>query len=148
VIVAAPAPALRLSLVTLGVEDVDRSARFYEALGMKRRMRQLEGVAFFDAGGAVFSVFGRSALAKDASLDDSKPGFSGVALAFNVENEAAVDLTLAAVAKAGGKILKEARRAFWGGWHGYFADPDGHVWEVAHNPDFAFDERGLIVLPE
>ena len=147
-IVAAPAPALRLSLVTLGVDDVNRAPRFYEALGMKRRMRQLEGVAFFDAGGVVFSLFGRSALAKDASLDDSKPGFSGVALAFNVENEAAVDATLAVAAKAGGKILKDAQRAFWGGWHGYFADPDGHSWEVAHNPGFAFDERGLIVLPE
>ena len=146
--VESSAPALRLSLVTLGVDDVDRAARFYEALGMKRHMRHLEGVAFFDAGGVVFSVFGRTALASDASLEDSKPGFSGIALAFNVQNEAAVDATLAAAAKAGGKILKEAQRAFWGGWHGYFADLDGHPWEVAHNPGFAFDERGLIVLPE
>jgi len=142
------APPLRLSLVTLGVEDVARAARFYEALGMKRRMRQLEGVAFFDAGGVVFSVFGRAALAADASLEEARPGFSGVALAFNVGDDAAVEATLAAAAQAGGKILKEAQRAFWGGWHGYFADPDGHPWEVAHNPGFAFDERGLIVLPE
>ena len=142
------APALRLSLVTLGVEDVDRAARFYDALGLKRHMRHLESVAFFDAGGVVFSLFGRAALAKDASLDDSKPGFSGVALAFNVENEAAVDATLAEAAKAGGKILKNAQRAFWGGWHGYFADLDGHPWEVAHNPGFVFDESGRIVLPE
>jgi catechol 2,3-dioxygenase-like lactoylglutathione lyase family enzyme len=142
------APPLRLSLVTLGVEDVERSARFYEALGMQRRMRHLERVAFFDAGGVVFSVFGRAELAKDAALDDSTPGFSGVALAFNVENEAAVGAALAAAEKAGGKILKEAQRAFWGGWHGYFADPDGHAWEVAHNPGFKLDERGLIVLPE
>lgn len=142
------APKLRLTLITLGVEDIERAARFYEALGMKRRIRGAEGVAFFDAGGVVFSVFGRAALAKDASLEDSKPGFSGVALAFNVENEAAVGATLTAAEKAGGKILKEAQRAFWGGWHGYFADPDGHAWEVAHNPGFAFDERGQIVLPE
>jgi catechol 2,3-dioxygenase-like lactoylglutathione lyase family enzyme len=142
------APFLRLSLVTLGVEDVERSARFYEALGMGRRMRHLEGVAFFDAGGVVFSVFGRAELAKDAALDVSRPGFSGVALAFNVANETEVGEALAAAEKAGGKILKEAQRAFWGGWHGYFADPDGHIWEVAHNPGFKFDERGLIVLPE
>jgi catechol 2,3-dioxygenase-like lactoylglutathione lyase family enzyme len=142
------APPLKLSLVTLGVEDVERSARFYEALGMKRRMRHLERVAFFDAGGVVFSVFGRAELAKDAALDDSRRGFSGVALAFNVENEAEVGAALAAAEKAGGKILKEAQRAFWGGWHGYFADPDGHAWEVAHNPGFKLDERGLIVLPE
>ncbi len=142
------APGLRLTLLTVGVDDVERAARFYEALGMKRKMRTLEGVAFFDAGGTVFSVFGRAALAKDAAIADSEPGFSGVALAFNVENEAAVGATLAAAEKAGGKILKAPQRAFWGGWHGYFADPDGHLWEVAHNPGFAFNERGLIELPD
>ena len=142
------APDLRLSLVMLGVEDVERAARFYEALGMKRHMRKVEGVAFFDAGGVVFGLFGRADLAKDASVDDSKPGFSGVSLAFNVMDEPAVDAVIAAAAKAGGKILKEAQRAFWGGYHGYFSDLDGHIWEVAHNPGFGFDERGQLVLPE
>jgi catechol 2,3-dioxygenase-like lactoylglutathione lyase family enzyme len=142
------APKLQLSLVTLGVEDVARAARFYETLGMKRHMKNLEGVAFFDAGGIVFGLFGRAALAEDAAVGDSKPGFSGVSLAFNVRDEKSVDAAIVDAAKAGGRILKEAQRAFWGGYHGYFADPDGHIWEVAHNPGFTLDERGLIVLPE
>jgi catechol 2,3-dioxygenase-like lactoylglutathione lyase family enzyme len=139
---------LRLSLVTLGVEDVERAARFYEALGMKRRMRKFEGVAFFDAGGVVFGLFGRADLAKDASVDDSKPGFSGITLAFNVKDEPVVDAVIATAARMGGKILKGTQRAFWGGYHGYFSDPDGHIWEVAHNPGFSFDVRGQLVLPE
>jgi hypothetical protein len=148
VIVSASVPALRISLVTLGVEDVNRAARFYEALGMKRHMKNTEGVAFFDAGGAALSLYGRQALAKDAGLGDPPRGSGSATLAFNVESERAVEDALNAAAKAGGKILKPAYRVFWGGYIGYFADPDGHVWEVAHNPGFAFDERGLIVLPE
>jgi hypothetical protein len=134
--------------VTLGVADVERAARFYEMLGMRRRMRQLKDVAFFDAGGVVFSLFGRDALAADALLEDGKSGFGGIALAFNVDNDAAVEAAIEGAAKAGGKILKPAQRAFWGGYHGYFADLDGYPWEVAHNAQFRFDERGQVVLPE
>lgn len=140
-------PSLKATLVTLGVADIERAARFYTALGMKRGVRKAEGVAFFDAGGVVLSLFGRSDLAKDAGVADTAPGFSGVALAFNVEEENAVEKVLQATASAGGKIVKPAQRAFWGGYSGYFSDPDGHLWEVAHNPGFPLDERGQIRLP-
>lgn len=143
-----PSPALRLHLVTLGVADVERAAGFYEALGMQRHMRNLKEVAFFDAGGVVLGVFGRAALAEDANVENTPPGFGGFGLAYNVESEAAVDAALDQARAKGGAILKPAQRTSWGGYHGYFADPDGHPWEVAHNPGFAFDERGQLVLPE
>jgi uncharacterized protein len=120
------APPLRATLITLGVSDVERAARFYETLGM----------------------WGRAGLAKDAGFKNSEPGFSGVALAFNVPDEPSVDTVLQAAAEAGGRIVKPGGRAFWGGYTGYFADPDGHLWEVAHNPGFPLDERGQIRLPE
>jgi predicted lactoylglutathione lyase len=141
-------PALRVHLITLGVDDVARSARFYEALGMQRRLKASEGVAFFDAGGAVVSIYDRAALAKDSGTGELPRGSGSAALAFNVTSEGAVDEMLNSAAKAGGKILKPGYRVFWGGYIGYFADPDGHIWEVAHNADFKFDERGLLVLPD
>ena len=142
------APPLRATLITLGVSDVERAARFYAALGMKRGVKGAKDVAFFEAGGVVLAVWARADLAKDAGLENSKPGFSGVALAFNVADETSVDAALQAAERAGGKILKAGGRAFWGGYTGYFADPDGHLWEVAHNPGFPLDERGQINLPE
>ncbi len=141
-------PPLRLSLVTLGVRDLPSATRFYESMGLSRRLKNAEGVSFFDAGGVVLSLYSRDALAKDAKIENAARGFSGVALAYNVPSEAEVDLVLKAAEKAGGKILKEADRIFWGGYVGYFADPEGHLWEVAHNPGFAFDERGNVVVPQ
>ena len=141
------APPLRLTLLTLGVDDVERAARFYAALGMKRGVKKAEGVAFFEAGGAVLALWGRGDFAKDAGKPNTKPEFSGVALAYNVEDEPSVEKVLQAAEAAGGNIVKPAHRAFWGGYTGYFADPDGHLWEVAHNPGFPLDERGLIELP-
>ncbi len=141
-------PPLRLSLVTLGVEDVERAARFYESLGMKRHLRGAEGVAFFDAGGAALSLYGREALARDMGVDELTRGSGSITLAYNVRSENEVDDVLAAAEAAGGKVLKSGHRVFWGGYIGYFADLDGHAWEVAHNSDFAFDERGLLVLPD
>jgi catechol 2,3-dioxygenase-like lactoylglutathione lyase family enzyme len=142
------ASPLRLHLVTLGVVDIDRAAKFYERLGLKRHMKNAEGVAFFDAGGVVISLYGRESLERDAGLTESEPGFGGSSLAFNVGSEKAVDEALAAATNAGAKILKEGHVVFWGGYIGYFSDLDGHVWEVAHNPQFRFDERGQLVLPE
>lgn len=139
-------PPLRATLITLGVRDVERAARFYAELGMKRGVKAAKDVAFFEAGGVVLAVWGRADLPKDAGLEDSKPGFSGVALAFNVSDEASVDTTLQAAEKAGGRIVKPGGRAFWGGYTGYFADPDRHLWEVAHNPGFPLDESGQIEL--
>ena len=142
------APPLRATLITLGVSDVERAALFYAALGMKRGVKAAKGVAFFAAGGVVFSLYGRDDLAKDAAVENSTPGFSGVSLAFNVESETSVEKVLEAAVAAGGRIIKPAQRAFWGGYSGYFADPDGHLWEVAHNPGFPLDPSGQISLPE
>ena len=141
------APPLRATLVTLGVSDVERAAQFYAAMGLKRGVKSAKGVAFFKAGGVVLSLYGRDDLAQDATVENSTPGFSGASLAYNVEREGSVESVLEAAAAAGGKIIKPAQRAFWGGYSGYFADPDGHLWEVAHNPGFSLDEKGLILLP-
>jgi catechol 2,3-dioxygenase-like lactoylglutathione lyase family enzyme len=136
----------RLSLITLGVSDVPRSRAFYEALGFRASRGSQESVAFLDAGGVVLALFGRGPLAEDATVEDSAPGFSGVALAHNARSEADVDAALAEAVAAGAKLIKAAGKTFWGGYAGYFADPDGHLWEVAHNPYFSFSADGRIVL--
>lgn len=138
----------RLSLVTLGVADVPAARAFYERLGFKASAASQEGVAFFDAGGVVLGLFGRTALADDANVEDSAPGFSGIALAHNVASEAEVDAVLAQAVAAGGRLLKAGQKVFWGGYSGYFADPDGHLWEVAFNPFFPLDGDGRLTLPE
>jgi catechol 2,3-dioxygenase-like lactoylglutathione lyase family enzyme len=135
----------RLSLMTLGVADIARARTFYEAMGFVAAGPSGESVTFFPAGGVVLALFGRKSLADDATVADSAPGFSGVALAHNVRNEAEVEAVLADA--AGGRIVKPAKKAFWGGYSGYFADPDGHLWEVAYNPGFPFDSEGRIELP-
>jgi len=137
----------RISLVTLGVDDLDRAVRFYEAMGLKRNQSITEGVAFFQMGGLVLGLWGREHLSSDAGIAGGKGGFSGVSLAYNTRTEAEVDEILAAAERAGGHIVKQAQRAFWGGWYGYFADTEGHLWEVAHNPDFPIAEDGSISLP-
>jgi len=138
----------RLTFVTLGVADIDRARRFYETLGFTASAASKAGsVAFFDAGGVVLALFGRAALALDAHVPDSSPGFSGVALAHNCASEAEVDAALAEAIAAGATLLKPGQKAFWGGYSGYFADPDGHVWEVAFNPFFPLDTHGAVQLP-
>jgi uncharacterized protein len=137
----------RLTLVTLGVEDVPRARDFYRRLGFTATGPSDNSVAFLPAGGVVLALWGRKALAEDAKLSDSRPGFSGIALAHNVRSEAEVDAVLAEAVAAGGRMVKPAERAFWGGYTGYFADPDGHLWEVAHNPGFPLDAEGHIQLP-
>lgn len=136
-----------LSFVTLGVADVARARAFYERLGFSASQASNEAVTFFNAGGVVLALFGRQALADDANVPNAPPGFSGVALAHNVHSEADVDAVLAEAVNAGGRIVKPAQRASWGGWMGYFADPDGHLWEVAHNPFFPLDAHGIVQLP-
>lgn len=142
-------PPLRLSLVTLGVADLPRAVAFYEALGLERRVRDAQGAAFFDAGGAVLSLYPRHELAADAGVLPGRPGqFGGVALACNRASRAEVDATLIRAVAAGGRALRPAQATFWGGYSGYVADPDGHAWEIAHNPGFGLDAEGRIVLPE
>jgi catechol 2,3-dioxygenase-like lactoylglutathione lyase family enzyme len=137
----------RLSFVTLGVSDIARSRAFYEKLGFKPSSASNESVTFFDAGGVVLALFGRAALAEDAKVSDTAPGFSGVAIAHNVRSEIEVAEVLAEAEAAGATITRPSGRAFWGGRTGYFKDPDGHLWEVAYNPFFPFDEAGRVVLP-
>jgi uncharacterized protein len=137
----------RVSLITLGVEDVARSRAFYEALGWKASAASQEEVTFFQAGGMVVALWGRKALADDATVKNSRPDFSGVALAWIGRNEAEVDAVLVEAVAAGGKLVKPAQKTFWGGYAGYFADPDGHLWEVAHNPYWQLDEAGGVHLP-
>lgn len=139
----------RLSLVTLGVADLTRSRRFYEALGWKPAGIGGGGeVYFFQLGGIVMGLWGRESLAADANLSPQGSGFGGIALAYNTRTRDEVDAVLAEAEQAGGRILKQGHDAFWGGYTGYFADPDGHPWEVAWNPGFALAEDGSVTLPE
>ena len=140
----------RISIVTLGVADVARSAAFYEALGWRRSAASQDEVAFFSGPGSRLAIYGRAALAEDAGVadDDGPPGaFSGVALAVNLADRHAVDGFLAAAEAVGARVTKPAADASWGGYSGYFADPDGHAWEVAWNPHFPLGGDGLPTLP-
>ena len=142
-------PPLQLSLVTLGVADLKRAVTFYEALGLVRRVKEATGAAFFDAGGVVLSLYPRVELAADAGVIAGRPGaFGGIALACNRASRSEVDTTLIRAVAAGGRPLRPAQPTFWGGYSGYVADPDGHPWEIAHNPGFPFDAAGRIVLPD
>ena len=136
----------RISLVTLGVSDLARSRAFYDALGWER-VGDDEGVAFYRTAGAVLALYPLSALADDARISPDRSGFSGTSLAINLGSELEVDAALTHAASIGATILKPAERVFWGGYSGYFADPDGYAWEVAYNPHWQLDERGLPQLP-
>ena len=137
----------RLSLITLGVADVARSRRFYEALGWRASGASQADVTFFQLGGTALSLWGRADLARDAGVPDS-PGFGGVALAHNARTRELVDTVLAEAGAAGGRIVKPGIPTFWGGYAGYFADPDGHLWEVAWNPHFPLLADGSLRLPD
>jgi catechol 2,3-dioxygenase-like lactoylglutathione lyase family enzyme len=135
----------RLSVVTLGVSDLDRSRRFYEALGWKRGNRHDE-VVFFQLNGMVLSLWSRASLAADARLAADGTGFGGIVLAYNTRSREEVDAVLAEAERAGARILKPAGDAFWGGYYGHFADPDGHPWEVAWNPEWELAADGSVRL--
>lgn len=139
----------RISLLTLGVADVRRAVAFYrDGLGLPLASASVEGeVAFFRTGGTVLSLWRRAAFAADLGVAEEGSGFRAIALAHNVAAPELVDATLAQAAQAGGTILKPAGDIFFGR-HGYFADPDGHVWEVAWNPSFPFAEDGSLILAE
>jgi catechol 2,3-dioxygenase-like lactoylglutathione lyase family enzyme len=137
----------RISLITLGVADMPRARRFYEALGWHAAGPSGEGVTFFQLGGLILSLYGRTALAEDASLPGEGTGFGGITIAHNVRERADVDSVLDEARAAGGTILKPGEDVFWGGYSGYFADPDGHPWEIAWNPNFPILDDGTIRLP-
>jgi catechol 2,3-dioxygenase-like lactoylglutathione lyase family enzyme len=138
----------RLSIVTLGVSDLARSREFYERLGWRRSMSNSDGIVFFQAGGMALALYPRQELAKDANVDASGDGFRGFSLAFNARNHEEVDAVLTEAKNVGAKILKPAQEAFWGGYSGYFADPDGFLWEVAWNPFFPIAANGAIQIPD
>jgi predicted lactoylglutathione lyase len=138
----------RVNLVTLGVSDLVRSRAFYEKLGFTASSASQEAVAFFDANGVVLALFSHDALADDAHVEAGEmPAFRGVTLAWNLTSEADVDAAYAVAEKAGARLVKQPQKVFWGGYSGYFADPDGHLWEVAYNPFFPINALGQIDLP-
>jgi len=130
--------------VTLGVTDLDAARRFYEALGWSSTGAG-EGVVFFQAGGMVVGLWSREALAEDSGVDDGG-GWGGVTLAHNVNSPAAVDAVIEEARAAGARIAREPAETFWGGYSGVFLDPDGHPWEVAHNPGWTLTGDGSVRL--
>lgn len=137
----------RISLITLGVEDLQRSCAFYEKLGFKASSIGGGQVVFLHAGPMAICIWTRSGLAEDAGVADGPVAFRGIALAHNVRSKDAVDATLAEAERSGATITRPAHDADWGGRSGYFADPDGHLWEVAWNPHFPLSEDGALTLP-
>jgi uncharacterized protein len=135
----------RLSMVTLGVADLDRSRRFYTDLGWRRGNDDAE-VVFFQAGHMVLGLWSRGSLAEDARIPAAGSGFSGITLAYNTRTREEVDAVLAEATAAGATIPKPAEDTFWGGYAGYFADPDGHLWEVAWNPYWTIADDGGVGL--
>ena len=138
----------RVSIITLGVTDLDRSRQFYERIGWRRSVAKSEGIVFFQSGGMAVALYPREELAKDANVAPDGTGFQGVTLAGDARNRAEVDSVLADAVAAGAKLLKPAQEAFWGGYSGYFSDPDGLLWEVAWNPTFPISADGSIRLSD
>jgi len=133
----------RLSLVTLGVSDLGRARRFYEALGWQSGAAPDDDVVFFRAGGTVLALWGRAELADDSGVEDGG-GWGGVTLAHNVRSPEEVDEVIAQAKAAGAAIPREGAATFWGGYSGVFTDPDGHPWEIAHNPFWTINPDGSI----
>ncbi|MEA2359157.1 MAG: uncharacterized protein QOI62_2417 [Solirubrobacteraceae bacterium] len=135
----------RVSLVTLGVADSARARAFYEALGWSDAVSPDGEVVFFQSGGMVLALWGRDELARDSGVEDGG-GWGGVTLAHNVGSPAEVDEVMAQADAAGARIARAAGPTFWGGYSGVFVDPDGHPWEVAHNPSWPLGEDGSVSL--
>ena len=135
----------RISLVTLGVADIDRARAFYDAMGWHGQSPDGE-VVFYQAGGMIFALWSRALLAHDSTVADSG-GWGGITLAYNTRSPEEVDAVLAEAAAAGGTIGRAGAPTFWGGYSGLFVDPDGHPWEVAHNPGWTVADDGSVHLP-
>jgi uncharacterized protein len=137
----------RVSQITLGVADVARARRFYEVLGWSSNAAREDEMVFFQAGGAIFALWGRAQLAEDTRAEDGG-GWGGVTLAHNVASPEAVDAVLDEARAAGATITRPGAATFWGGYSGLFTDPDGHAWEVAHNPHWHLHDDGSVSLSE
>jgi catechol 2,3-dioxygenase-like lactoylglutathione lyase family enzyme len=136
----------RVSLITLGVRDLARARAFYEALGWTTRAGEGDDVVFFQAGGMVLALWGRDELAEDSGVEDSG-GWGGITPAHNVRSPAEVDAVIEDARAAGANIVREPAEAFWGGYTAAFVDPEGHAWEVAHNPRWTIRDDGSVELP-
>jgi uncharacterized protein len=141
-----PGMEQRLSLVTLGVQDLQRARKFYESLGWSNNAGPDDDVVFFQAGGMIVALWDRARLAEDSAVEDGG-GWGGVTLAYNTRSTDEVDAVIAEARSAGATIGREPGPTFWGGYSGVFIDPDGHPWEVAHNPYWEIDDRGSVTLP-
>ena len=135
----------RLSLVTLGVRDLERARRFYVALGWTSGAAPADDVVFFQAGCMIVALWGRDQLAEDTVVEDSG-GWGGITLAYNTRSREEVDSVLAEAEAAGATIPRAGAETFWGGYSGVFVDPEGHAWEVAHNPHWTIGEDGSVSL--
>jgi len=135
----------RVSLVTLGVEDLARARSFYEALGWRSGAAPADDVVFFQAGGMIVALWGREQLTEDSAVTDSG-GYGGVTLAYNARGREEVDAVIEQARAAGARIGREPAETFWGGYSGIFVDPEGHPWEVAHNPHWTVGEDGSVSL--
>ena len=140
--------APRINIVTLGVANVATATAFYERLGFCRSSASNESITFLKTNGTVLALFRRDALAQDAGVENGASGFSGITLAHNLASEAEVDAAFAHAVASGATAVKQPHKVFWGGYSGYFADPDGHLWELAFNPYAPFDDKGNLVLPD
>ena len=137
----------RVSVITLGVDDIEYARRFYEAIGWETRAEPGADVVFFQAGGLIVSLWDREKLAEDSGVDDDGR-FGGVTLAHNVRSRDEVDQAIAHAEAAGAAITRRPADTFWGGYSGCFVDPDGHPWEIAYNPHWTLAGDGSVVLGE
>ncbi|MBC9247822.1 VOC family protein [Paracoccus sp. 11-3] len=141
-------PRQRVTLITLGVADLDRAQAFYAAWGWKPHGKPPPGVAFYQMDGAVLALFGLKDLAEDQCRPAAELGTGAMTLAQNCADDAETDAVFNAALAAGATLLKNPVKVFWGGYSGYFADPDGHVWEIATNPFWPLSEDGRLTLPD
>jgi uncharacterized protein len=137
----------RVSLITLGVRDLVRARRFYEELGWSSTSKPEDCVVFFQAGCMIVALWGRDELAHDSTVEDTG-GWGGVTLAYNVSSADEVDVVIEEARAAGARIGRDGAKTFWGGYSGVFVDPDGHPWEVAHNPSWSIATDGSVTLPK
>ncbi|WP_108663155.1 VOC family protein [Acuticoccus kandeliae] len=138
----------RVTLITLGVEDMARARAFYGALGWVEVPGETDSVVFYRMAGSALALFGKADLAQDQGRLDAALGTGAVTLAQNFPDAAAVDAAFEAALAAGARPLKRPEKVFWGGYSGYYEDPDGHVWEVAHNPFWHLDADGALTIPQ
>ena len=140
--------APNLVIVTLGVQDLDRSLAFYAGLGWEQRGDRAQGIVWFRTSGPWLGLYADDELAADAGLSRTDlPAYRGITLAVNLPDPTEVDAAFARVQACGGSVVKPAERTPWGGYSGYVADPDGHLWELCHNPGFPLDDQGRIEIP-